>query len=183
MQSLDPDVGLPGREALGPDPTLGGVVPLPGGLAVPKLVEDPPQSSLAGRRTPAPGGVREVGVGGARACELHLFRSRGSGNRISRPENTPRRKPLSGPSLGSDADSLAAEIRLRWLPGVLPGYDRVGCPRWRVTFRVGSTPTPGTLESRSPTRGQGMLKASSRSCSGMAGGRWVRSGFLPSRRI
>ena len=49
MQSLDPDVGLPGREALGPDPTLGGVVPLPGGLAVPKLVEDPPGEGLQHR--------------------------------------------------------------------------------------------------------------------------------------
>ena len=54
---------------------------------------------------------------------------------------------------------------------------------WKVTFHVGSTPAPGTLETRSPTRGQGMLKAFSRSCSGMDGGRWVRSGFLSSRKF
>ena len=95
MQSLDADVGLPGREALGPDPILGGVVALPGGLAVPELVEDPPGEGLQDRARFA-----RWGSAAPVAYESHLFRERGSGNRVPRPENTRRRKPLSGSSLG-----------------------------------------------------------------------------------
>ena len=46
MQSMDPDVGLLGMEALGPDPALGGVVSLPRGLAVLELVENPQGEGL-----------------------------------------------------------------------------------------------------------------------------------------
>ena len=126
MQSLDAGVGLPGREALGPDPVLGGVVALPGGLAVAELVEDPPGEGLQHR-------ARFGGWGSAapehenRTSSASAGLETGSrGLRIHPGEN-----PCQDLRWGSDADSLVAEIRIHWLPGALPGYDRVGRCQWR----------------------------------------------------
>ncbi len=136
MQSLDPGVGLPGREAPGPGPALGGVVSLPRGSAVPELVENPPDEGLqelAGR-----------GGWGSSAPE-HVNRtcsgSAGPETGFRGPRIHPGEKTCQGLPWGLDADSLAAEIRLRWLPGALPGYDRVSCPRWRGA-RVANTGVP-----------------------------------------
>lgn len=49
VQSLDPGVELSGREALGPDPVLGGLVLLSGRPAVAELAEDPPDEGLQDR--------------------------------------------------------------------------------------------------------------------------------------
>ena len=96
MQSMDP-----GRRAAGKGNARARSGPWRGSVVAKGLGGSGAGGGSAGRRTPGAGGARGVGVVGARACESHLSRERGSGNRISWSENTPRRKPLSGSSLGA----------------------------------------------------------------------------------